>query len=259
VKVISVSRQRIIDALAMAFKACPFALAAWLGGSDATGRTDAWSDIDLQVLVEDDRVEDGFRVAREALEALSPIAHRHRLPQDSDECEQEFVSLRDADEAHFVDLVILPRSAPERYLEEERHGTPLVLFDRSGEIRPAPLDRQELAKRMAARLAGLREKFPLFQTQVLRAIRRGQPACAAAAYCAMTFRPLVDLLRIRHCPDRFDFGPRYLDRDLPDDVREEVEAIALPGSLAEAEEFLDRARALFEETLRDLDAGSPAR
>jgi predicted nucleotidyltransferase len=250
----TVSRHEIIGTLEAALDTRPFVLAAWLGGSDATGRTDEWSDIDLQVLVEDDRVEDGFRVVREALEALSPIAHRHRLPKESDEDEQEFLSLRDADEAHFVDLVVLPESAPERFLEEERHGTPLVLFDRTGEIGPAPLDRARHAKRVAERLAIQREKFPLFQTLVLRAVRRRQPACAAGTYVMMTLRPLVDLLRIRHCPDRFDFGLRYLDRDLPDDVREEVEAIALPGSLDEVEAFQVRARALFEETLRDLDA-----
>jgi predicted nucleotidyltransferase len=248
-----VTRQEIIDALAAAFAAQPFALAAWLGGSDASGRTDAWSDIDVQVLVEDDAVAAALDLAREALEGLSPIAHRFRLPPDPSGHEQEFLSLERADEAHFVDLVVLPRSASERYLEEERHGTPLVLFDRTGEIRPVPLDRERHEERRAAHLAVIREKFPLFQTQVRRAVRRGEPAAAAGAYVMLTLRPLVDLLRHRHCPDRHDFGLRYLDRDLPDDVRIEVEAISLPGSLDEVEACLERARALFEKTLADLD------
>jgi len=35
----------------------------------------------------------------------------------------------------------------------------------------------------------------------------------------VTLAPLIELMRIRHCPDRFDFGPRYLDRDLPAELR----------------------------------------
>ena len=38
---------------------------------------------------------------------------------------------------------------------------------------------------------------------------------AMASYLAYSIRPLVELLRMRHCPDRFDYGLRYLDRDLP--------------------------------------------
>jgi ribosomal protein S18 acetylase RimI-like enzyme/predicted nucleotidyltransferase len=248
-----VDRETIVDALREALEACPFVLAAWLGGSDATGRTDEWSDIDLMVLVDDDRVEDAFRVVHEALEALSPVAHRLRLPSDDVPYAQEFIRLRDADEAHFVDSVVLPRSAEDRFLEEERHGTPDVLFDRTGEVRPVPLDRARHARRLADRLAVLRERFPLFQTQVRRAVRRGRIAAAASAYAGLTLAPLVEILRMRHCPDRFDFGARYLDRDLPDDARAALEAIALPGSLAEVEACLDRARALYEEALPQLD------
>ena len=75
---------------------------------------------------------------------------------------------------------------------------------------------------------------------------------AAVAYQDHTYRPLIELLRIRHCPDRFDYGARYLDRDLPADLRAEVEALALPGTLDEVEAFQVRAQALFEVTLAEL-------
>lgn len=31
-----------------------------------------------------------------------------------------------------------------------------------------------------------------------------------------TFARAAHAARMRHCPDRYDFGVRYLDRDLPD-------------------------------------------
>ena len=250
-----VTRAQIITALHAALEAAPEVLAASLGGSDATGRTDEFSDVDLVVVVAEGAVEATLEAVHSALEDLSPIAHRWRLAEPTWHGNaQEFLSLRDADPAHFIDLVVLEPSGGERFLEVERHGTAIVLFDRAGLLAPAPLDRVALQARIDARLAILRERFPLFQTLVTRAVRRGFVAEAAVAYQDYTYRPLIELLRIRHCPDRFDFGARYLDRDLPAAVRAEVEALALPGSLAEVETFRGRAEALFVATLAELDS-----
>ncbi len=237
-----------------ALERAPEVLAAFLGGSDGTGRTDGLSDVDLVVVVEEGAVETAFAILHGALEELSPITHRWRLAEPTwHGNSQEFLALRDADPAHFIDVVVQEPSGGERFLEVERHGTPLVLFDRAGILDPVPLDRAALQARMDARLAILRERFPLFQTLVTRAVRRGFVAEAAVAYQDHTYRPLIELLRIRHCPDRFDYGARYLDRDLPPALRAEVEALALPRSLDEVEAFRSRAQALFDATLAELD------
>lgn len=249
-----VTRAQIITALHGALEATPEVLAASLGGSDATGRTDEFSDVDLVVVAEEGAVEATLEAVHSALEGLSPIVHRWRLAEPTWHGNaQEFLSLRDADPAHFIDLVVLEPSGGERFLEVERHGTSIVLFDRAGLLAPTPLDRVAHQARIDTRLALLRERFPLFQTLVTRAVRRGFVAEAAVAYQDYAYRPLIELLRIRHCPDRFDFGARYLDRDLPATVRAEVEALALPGSLAEVETFRSRAAAIFDATLAQLD------
>ena len=72
----------------------------------------------------------------------------------------------------------------------------------------------------------------MFQPLVIRAIARGHVAEAMHWYMAFALRPLVDVLRMRHCPDRFDFGLRYLDRDLPPELRAELERLAYPGDPA---------------------------
>ena len=250
-----ITRAQIITAVHTALESAPEVLAASLGGSDATGRTDEFSDVDLVVVVEQGAGGAAFAAVHSALEELSPIAHRWRLADPTWHGNaQEFLSLVDADPAHFIDLVVMEPSGGERFLEVERHGTAIVLFDRAGVLAPAPLDRVALQSRIDTRLAVLRERFPLFQTLVTRAVRRGFLAEAAVAYQDYAYRPLIELLRIRHCPDRFDYGARYLDRDLPAALRAEVEALALPGSLAEVEAFRGRAAALFDRTLAELDS-----
>jgi hypothetical protein len=229
---------------------------AWLGGSDASGRTDQWSDIDLQIIVEDGRVEEAYRLVHATIETLSPIEHRYRFPMPTwHGHEQALLKLRDSDPFAVIDLVIIVKSNPDRFLERERHGEPLVLFDHDRLVVPAALDREKHLDKVKRRLESLRSLFALCQGFVSKAALRGAAADAMHSYQAMTFRPLVELLRIRHCPERFDYGARYLDRDLPADVRRVVEGLAYVPSVDRIEEYRARAEVLFQENLRAFDAG----
>jgi hypothetical protein len=61
--------------------------------------------------------------------------------------------------------------------------------------------------------------------------------------------PLVRLLRIRHCPERHDFGLRYLRTDLPEGYADRV------ASLLDGDDLQSRADAAFawqDELLADL-------
>jgi predicted nucleotidyltransferase len=251
-----ISRQDIIDALARGLEREPWVLAASLGGSDATGRTDGFSDVDLGVVVEPDRVEDAFERLRAILAELSPIEIAHRLPEPTwHGHSQTFYRLADADPHHMVDVCVMKRGAPGMLLERERHGEAIVLFDREKLLRPVPLDRAAHAETMRRRLATLRETVPMFQPLVERAVARGFGAEAAYFYLNLTLKGLVELLRMHYCPDRFDFGLRYLDRDLPPALRREIEHLAFPADPSELARFRERAAGLFLEELAALDRG----
>lgn len=251
-----ISRQQLIDRLHEGLAGIDFVRAAWLGGSDASGRTDRWSDIDLVLIVEDGRWQEALAAIRRIAATLGPIAHCWRMPEPAwHGHHQEFLRVQGAEPCHDLDVVVMEKSAPGRLLERERHGDAVVLFDREGLVKPEPLDRGAHAARLRDRLALLREQFPMFQVLLTRALRRGMAAEAAALYQRVTLAPLVELLRMRHAPDRFDFGPRYLDRDLPVDLRATVESLAFPRDLAQVEALQQEAVALFDRTLAELDAG----
>jgi len=91
---------------------------------------------------------------------------------------------------------------------------------------------------------------------VVKAIDRRQPAEAAHWYHGVTLRTLNDLARIRFCPDRFDFGPRYLDRDLPPRWRERIERLSFAADLDDLARKHAEACAHVEELLRELDPAS---
>jgi len=251
-----VSRQQLIHRLHDGLACIDYVRAAWLGGSDASGRTDQWSDIDLVMVVEEGRWEDALAAARGIAQTLGPIALSWRVPEPAwHGHHQEFMRVEGAQPFHDLDIVVMEKGASVRFLEPERHGEAVVLFDRDGLVTPAPFDRRAHEERLAARLEMLRQQFPMLQVLVSRAVLRRMPAEAAALYQRVTLAPLIELLRMRHAPERYDFGPRYLDRDLPPGLRDALEALALPADLEQLEAMQREAVTLFETTLADLDAG----
>jgi predicted nucleotidyltransferase len=255
-------RETLIRALTAALAKREWARAAWLGGSDATGRLDRFSDIDLVTVVDEDRVDDAFAAIKEELESISPVDLEWRVPSPTwHGHEQVFYRLRDADEHLMIDFVVMTRSTPaqNRFLERERHGFPVVLFDHDGFCSPAALDRSVHDQRMRARLERIRVTFPLFQPLVTRAIERGQPCDAAYFYSQLTLAPTVEALRMLHCPERFDFGMRYLFDDLPAEVYTRVCELALPGSLDGIRRCREQAHAMFNDAMERLDHGRRAR
>lgn len=253
----TLDRKTLIAALRTTLESDEAVRAAWLGGSDATGRRDAWSDIDVAVIARDEAVEAVFTRVEAALGALSPIELVYRVPSPTWHGHaQAFYRLRDAGPHLLVDFAVMALSSPpdRRFLEPERHGTAVALFDRDGLIAAPPFDRAAHLERMRSRLTALAQRFEMFQTMVVRSIERGLPADAAHFYHQFTFLPTVEALRMLHCPDRYDYGPRYLRDDLPADVCAAVERLALCGDLTTLRERREEAERLFRDAVARVNA-----
>lgn len=250
-------RQEIVDTIYNALWPLTAVRALWLGGSEASGRTDTYSDIDCQALVEDESVEAVFTAVADALNTLSPIDQQYRIPEPTwHGHSQAFYRLKDAPPWLLVDMAILKTSSPleSRLLEAERHGHQKILFDRDGLIQPTPFDRAAHTATMKSRLPHLATRFDLFHIFVNKGIWRQDAPDAISTYHAMVIRPLVELLRMRYCPDRYDYGLRYLQRDLPPEVYQQFEPLMFCRDLAELEHNMEAAVGLFQATLADLQA-----
>lgn len=249
----SLPRERILAALQAALEPLPYARAFWEGGSAAFGRLDQYSDLDLHVDAEDDRVEDVFRAAEGALHALSPIEGRWRLSEPTwhghSQC---FYRLRDAGPYLLVDFVVMQRSSKNRFAEVERHGQPRVLFDKAGVVRPTSVDRAALAERLVARRAEIEARVRLLAPFVEKELRRGNPLAALEFYRGLVLAPLHELVRSLHAPATHDFGLRYAQRDLPPPMVERLEGLAFVRSADDLPARVAAALELFEETLAEL-------
>ena len=241
-------RDRISSAISNALRPLPAVFAGWEGGSAAFGALDAYSDIDLNYLVDDDASPELlYTSAENALELVSPITARHTAPPG------RYYKLRDGGEFLFVDLCFFQVGAPDHFLDVERHGHIVPLFDKGDWLSRKFLDQNALAAKRDKRYRELQTWFPISQSFVRKAILRGDHVEAVTSYWGYTMKPLVELLRMRYCAVRWDFGMRYLDRDLSPAVYDRVRGLAFVRDLEDLEAKLVTATAWGAELLRELD------
>ena len=223
-------REQVVEVLRGALLPLPYVNAAWLGGSDAFGRSDELSDVDLQVDVDDGRVAAAFGAIEAALAAASPIVARLVMPMPTWHGHaQRFYRLRDTAEYTAVDVVVFKRSDPRRYY-----------------------DQAELAATLAAAVAGIRERLAFTLPLVAKEVRRGDALAALGSYQRHVVAPLVMLCRVRHTPARHDFGSRYTRDDLPAEVQETLAELSFVADLDDLAAKLPRVERLLRELLDEL-------
>ncbi|MGB3427529.1 MAG: hypothetical protein WBA53_05065, partial [Burkholderiaceae bacterium] len=175
--------------------------ACFEGGSAATGRLDDYSDIDLVIVAPLDVADEAFDAVEAAL-APHRISHVWRVdPPPFPDTAQRFYFLADAPRFFAVDCVVVAEAAAVQFLESERHGAPLVYFDRTAKIRARPADRSALAERRARRWKQLQGAVPIYAMLVEKELARGRPMEALGFYQAL-LRALLEVLGMVHRPDR---------------------------------------------------------
>jgi hypothetical protein len=251
----TIDRQTIIHALSDAYFRMPFIHALWEGGSAAFNRVDEFSDLDLHAIIDDEHIREVFELTETTLAGLSPITLKYEVPEPTwHGHSQTFYRLRDTSKYFMVDLALMKLSNPNRFLEPEMHGQARVLFDKSGLVVPPVFDWERLEKSLRERLAHLRTFFDLFEVVVEKEILRSNPLDAQAFYQRFTIQPLVEVLRMKYDPPRYQFHMRYLYYDLPQPVAHALEELVFPVDLLDLAQKRQRALAWFEQTWEELNS-----
>ncbi|MEP0883891.1 nucleotidyltransferase domain-containing protein [Trichocoleus sp. ST-U3] len=247
-------RGKILETLINTLQPIDFVFAFWQGGSAAHGYTDEWSDLDIQVTVEDERVEETFSIVENALETISKIRFKLRVPEPTwhghSQC---FYQLESASPFLMIDFVLMKRSNPNHFLEFERHGNLVVAFDKANLIVQTSLNQREHMEEMKARLEILRSKFDFLQVFVKKEINRGRFVEAIANYHNYTMQPLIEVLGMVYRPNRYDFKTKYFSRDFPPDVIANVSSLYGIENLANLAEKQQLAEKLFAEATQQAE------
>ncbi len=255
----TVFKQRLLNGLLPPLEAAGFVAGCWEGGAAATGRADEYSDLDLCVVAAAERAPDVFALLEATLVTNTPITHTWRVePPPFPGMAQRFYFLAGAPRFFAVDCAVLTPEGAAQFLERERHGKPIVLFDRAGQIAARPLDRAAHDARMWRRFEQIRASWPVYRMLVDKELTRGRHLDAFGFYVGGVLRLLVELTGMRFRPDRFDYGWRYLHHDLPSDVQAELRSLAWGVTPELLPDLLPRIDTLATRLTAEIEAASRA-
>lgn len=244
-------RDKIIEAIATTLQPLDFVLALWQGGSAASGYTDEWSDIDLHVIVKDDRVEETFEIFDTSLQTISEIQFKYRIPEPTwHRHSQCFYQLAEVNPFLAIDFVVMQLSNPNHFLEVERHGKGVIEFDKDNLLVPPPLNLNQHFSQMQARFKHLKKTFGFMQIFVKKEINRKHFVEAVAGYHNYTLNALVELLGIAYRPYKYDYKFRYISRDFPAEIVARLESLFCVKDLNDLINKQQLAEAMFTETLQ---------
>ncbi len=185
------------------------------GGASARGRADQFSDLDLVIVAALSHADTIFGRVEAAIATIARITHQWNVePPGFADTAQRFYFLEGAPRFFAVDCSVVSPAGVVPFTERERHGEAVIAFDRDDVLRPRPVDSTALARRRAHRLAQLRGATPVFSMLVAKELARGR-ALEAHGFYQVLLRSLIELLGMQHRPDRFDFGWRYVETELP--------------------------------------------
>jgi predicted nucleotidyltransferase len=248
------SREEIIRNVAAALEPVEAVRALWMMGSIAFDRLDELSDIDLVLDVRPAGINGAWDVIEETLESLAPLDYHFEIPQPTwHGHEQRFFHLAGTSQHLLVDAIIMKSGEGPRFNEVERHGTPSVLFDKDGIVVTTHVDPGEIQATIRTRINSIKSLLPLAYSLVGKEIERGRPFDAFGFYQRFVVDNLVALARIKHDPNRHDYGFRYLSFDIPQGLLEEIEACCYVSSLDDLAIRFEVAKELISGLLEDLE------
>lgn len=228
--------------------------AFWEGGAAAFNRIDEWSDIDIYLAIDENKVKKTFLAVEDALESLTRIKQKYNVKQTSwPGIYQAFYRLEGTTEYLIIDLAVLTINAPDKLLEPEIHGKAVFYFNKLGKIKLPPLNKKALVRKMRQKLEKLHARHHMFNNFVQKEINRRNHIEAIYLYHRLTLDMLVDVLRIRYSPFHYDFKTRYIHYELPPKVVEKLKPLYFIEDENDLQQKYLKANKWFDEAMTEVD------
>jgi hypothetical protein len=248
------TRKDIIDNLITNLKQKDFVYALWEGGAASFNRVDEWSDIDLYLVVKDEKVEDAYKNMKHILKDISEIEVEFRLPEPVWHGHtQVFWRLEKTTPFLFLDTLFMKESSKDKFLQYKIHGKPLVHFDKIGIVKDDPIKVDSIIEKIKNRLEMLKMNFELFQVLTVKELNRGNDVEALSYYISYTFKPLVELLRIKYSPYHYNFFTSYVYYELPADIVKRLQKLYFVSDIEKLRELRDEAEDWFWDIARSIN------
>ena len=247
------TRETIIRTIVDFMKQLEYVHALYEGGAIAFNRIDKWSDIDLYIVVDDEKINETFDAVEIALKSLAPIKHKYNVPKlPWPSVSQAFFRLEQTSEYLLIDLAVIKLSSPEKFLEPHIHGEVVFHFNKSDEIKVPIINKEELNENLKHILAQLRDRFAIFNINVQKEINRGNYLEALILYNNITLGSVVNALRMKYNPFHHDFKTRYVQYELPERITRELQRLYFVRDITDLVKKYQEGTRWFYELVKEL-------
>lgn len=228
------NREDIINVLRDSFVNNDNVYALWLEGSDAIGKIDEYSDMDIWFDVEDDFEDEFIEEILKVLSNISKINFLYEKEHDHPKLRQLFIHLTGTSKFLIIDLCIQSHSRDIKFTVENKDEEVKVIFDKNNVIQYTHLNRKEFENKLNNRIREIESLSRYYLLLVEKEVKRNN-YLESLNYYSYVLNSLVEVYRIKYEPTKKDYGLKHIKRDLPYDVVEKVEYFYKIGSLKEIE------------------------
>ncbi|MBN2829141.1 MAG: nucleotidyltransferase domain-containing protein [Candidatus Cloacimonetes bacterium] len=214
--------------------------AVWEGGSSATGYLDEYSDLDLAIVCDDDKVEKVFALLEQFLKEKYGIFHKYRIPEPAwHGMSQCFYQIDNCPPYFYLDIAVQKLATEDRFLEKERHGEALIWFDKKGLITEQSVPEAIILQKGKRAYQNVVDSFFIHVIEVRKLIRRDRVVDAIQQFHTGLLRALSVLLNLKHRPAKYDFGLKYGNRDYSKEDYQTMRRLVINRDLKDLERHLD--------------------
>lgn len=246
-----ISREEIINKMTNDLIDNDHVYALWLEGADCLGRVDQYSDIDFWLDVEDEYIEEVMDRVEKILSELGNfdmnIKMRHPMRPV---ITQKMFHFKESSKYLLIDVCLQQHSRGYIFNADNPDERPKVLFDRANIVSFRPANQENLRKEILDSLDRIKKIFKQ-NVRIENKIKRGQFLEAWAYYHKWLLKPLIELLRIKHCPYKKDYYCKHIYYDLPKDIVHKLEDLHRVNTVDEIEDKMEQALKWGDSLLND--------
>ena len=103
----------------------------------------------------------------------------------------------------------------------------------------------------------MQKTFLFFQAWLKKSIQRDNFLEALGYYHEKVLQPLVEILRIKYQPTKYDYYLKDISRDLPKEILTKLESLYKIDSMADIKSKIPKANRLFFRVANEIDIQNP--
>ena len=215
--------------------------AFWVEGSIAQGKSDEYSDLDLWASIDNDLEDEMFAKVEKLLLSHGKLDIKYLMPIPHPEIFHTVYHIEGTSEFQTIDMNLQHNSRV--FMMDEGVDDYLMIFDRAEVVKS--LKPKAKVVDWAETMDRVQQYYALQHPNIMKNINRGR-LLEAKIYYDYLVQYLVKTIRLRHTPDKVDYGFKHSYRELRKEDLDFIQGVAFVNGKEDMLDGLNRMKQFIE-------------